>query len=54
MKRCRKRDLHLEVIAHPVPMETMAEMIIAALWGSADAAAKDFLEWQAKKEVMKS
>ena len=48
-KRRRAKQMRVEVIAQTVPTSEIADMIIQALWGSGENAARDFLDWQAKK-----
>lgn len=48
-KRRRAKQMRVEVIAQTAPTSEIADMIIQALWGSGENAARDFLDWQAKK-----
>lgn len=48
-KRRRAKQMRVEVIAQTAPTSEIADMIIQALWGSGENAARDFLDWHAKK-----
>lgn len=47
-QRCR--DLRVEIIPRYVPMTEFTDVIIQALWGSCQSAAREFL--QKEKEVI--
>lgn len=49
MGRVHQRDLRVEIIPERVPDDEMVDIIIQALWGSGENAARDFLDWHAKK-----
>lgn len=48
-KRRRAKQMRVEVIAQTIPTSEIADMVIQALWGSGENAARDFLDWHAKK-----
>lgn len=49
MGRVHQRDLRVEIIPERVPDDEMVDIIIRALWGSKQSAAREFLAWEAKK-----
>ena len=49
MGRVHQRDLRVEIIPERVPDDEMVDIIIQALWGSKQSAAREFLAWEAKK-----
>lgn len=49
MGRAHQRDLRVEIIPERVPDDEMVDIIIRALWGSKQSAAREFLAWEAKK-----
>lgn len=49
MGRVHQRDLRVEIIPERVSDDEMIDIIIQALWGSKQSAAREFLAWEAKK-----
>ena len=49
MGRVHQRDLRVEIIPERVPDDEMVDIIIQALWGSKQSAAREFLAWESKK-----
>lgn len=48
-----KREFEVEVHTEAVPDDDMTQMIIRALFGKGPSeVAKDFLDWQAQREVV--
>ena len=49
MGRVHQRDLRVEIIPERVSDDEMIDIIIQALWGSKQSAAREFLAWEAIK-----
>lgn len=48
-KRRNYDNIKVEIVPHYISQEEMPDLIILALWGSAENAARDFLSWQAER-----
>ena len=48
-KRRNYDNIRVEIVPQYISQEEMTVLIILALWGSAENAARDFLSWQAER-----
>ena len=48
-KRRNYDNIKVEIVPRYISQEEMPDLIIRALWGSKQSAARDFLSWQAER-----
>lgn len=48
-KRRNLDDFKVEIVPHYIPQDEMTDLIIRALWGSRQGAAREFLAWEAEQ-----
>lgn len=48
-KRRNYDNIKVEIVPHYISQEEMPDLIIRALWGSKQSAAREFLAWEAER-----